>query len=132
MIWTIGQFPELDHLKPAERAALLARVPWWTYPLLIVGSLIQGLVLGGICLGYSYAVTRSFNTSGIVGLVITVVAAVALYHYRLGRVRADMRRTLADAFLGERPPFCFNCGYDLRASKETRCPECGTEVGPSR
>ena len=40
MIWTIGQVPELDHLKPAERAALLARVPRWTYPLLIAGSLV--------------------------------------------------------------------------------------------
>jgi hypothetical protein len=130
MIWTISQFPELNHLEPAQRAALLARVPRWTYPLLIAGSLIQGLLLGGLALAYVLALTRSFHPSAITGIVVTLIASVALYHYRLGRVRADMRRTLADAFHGERPPFCFECGYDLRASDATRCPECGKSLVP--
>ena len=129
MIWTIGQFPELNHLEPAQRAALLARVPRWTYPLLIVGSFIQGLLLGGVGLAYLLVLTRSsFKASGITCVVVTLVASVALYHYRLGRIRADMRRTLADAFQGERPPFCMECGYDLRASDATRCPECGAAL----
>ena len=27
-------------------------------------------------------------------------------------------------------PFCFVCGYDLRGLDLSRCPECGTPVGP--
>jgi hypothetical protein len=133
MIWTIGQFPELNHLEPDQRAALLSRVPRWTYPLLIAGSLVQGLLLGGLSIAYLLALTRSsFKASGVTGIVVTLFASAALYHYRLGRVRADMRRTLADAFHGERPPFCLECGYDLRASDTTRCPECGKPLVTSR
>ena len=128
MIWTIGQFPELDHLAPEQRAALLARVPWWTYPLLIFGSLIQGVLLGALSFGYTYLLVRSVQAAGIAASAITLAASIGLYLYRLKRIRADMRRTLADAFLGERPPFCLECGYDLRASKESRCPECGVAI----
>jgi hypothetical protein len=125
MIWTIGQFPELNHLAPEQRAALLARVPWWTYPLLIVGSLIQGVLLGALVLAYTYLVNRSMRAASMAGAVIALGATVALYLYRLKRIRADMRHTLAAAFVDERPPFCLQCGYDLRASDATRCPECG-------
>jgi hypothetical protein len=128
MIWTIGQFPELDHLEPAQRAALLARIPWWTYPLVIAGSLVQGLLLGGVGLAYTYLVSRSMRAAGVTAAVVTIAASVGLYLYRLTRIRADMRRTLADAFLGERPPFCLECGYDLRASNATHCPECGKPI----
>jgi hypothetical protein len=128
MIWTIGQFPELDHLKPAERAALLARVPRWTYPLLIAGSLVQGLLLGGLAFAYTFWMARSYRLATLTGVVVAAAAAAALYLRQLGRVRAEMRGTLADAFIGQRPPFCFECGYDLRASNETRCPECGATI----
>jgi predicted Zn-ribbon and HTH transcriptional regulator len=80
-------------------------------------------------MAYLYLISRSGRTSSISAAVVVVASSVALYLYRLKRIRADMRRTLADAFLGERPPFCFNCGYDLRASDATRCPECGTSLG---
>jgi hypothetical protein len=130
MIWTIGQFPELNHLEPDQRAALLAGIPRWTYPLLIVGSLIQGLLLGGLALGYLLLLKRSFQVSGIAAMSVALVASVLLYRYRLSRIRADMRRTLAEASQGERTPFCFECGYDLRASDATRCPGCGRELPP--
>jgi hypothetical protein len=130
MIWTIAQFPELNHLEPDQRAALLAGIPRWTYPLLIVGSFIQGLLLGGLALAYSLLLTRSFKASGITAIAVALASSVALYHYRLSRVRADMRRTIAEACQGERTPFCFQCGYDLRASDATRCPECGRELPP--
>ena len=128
MIWTIGQFPELDHLQPAERAALLARVPKWTYPLLVAGSLVQGLLLGGLAFAYTFWMARSYPPSAVAGGLVAVAASLGLYRRHLGRVRTEMRRTLADAFIGERPPFCFQCGYDLRASDAERCPECGTSL----
>lgn len=128
MIWTIGQFPELDHLTREQRAALLARIPWWTYPLLIVGSLSQGVLLGALGFGYTYFLVRSSQAAGIIGAAIAVGTSIGVYLYRLKRIRADMRRTLADAFVGERPPFCLKCGYDLRASDATRCPECGNAI----
>jgi hypothetical protein len=103
-------------------------VPWWTYPLLILGSLIQGLLLGGIVLGYLLAFIGLKEVSVLSGIAVAFIGWIAFYLYRLGRVRADMRNSLAEAFQGERPPFCMKCGYDLRESKAPRCPECGAFV----
>jgi predicted Zn-ribbon and HTH transcriptional regulator len=55
-------------------------------------------------------------------------AAVWLYQVVLQRVRAAMRTEIAEGFLGRRPPFCFGCGYDLRAFTDDRCPECGRPI----
>jgi hypothetical protein len=126
MHWHISQFPELDHLEPDQRAHVLRQVPWWTYPIVIARAVIPSLVVGAIA-GVWMADTLRWYAAALV-LPIAVALAAGLYGYQLARVRSIMRRVIADGFRGERMPFCFKCGYDLRGLASIRCPECGSDV----
>ena len=128
MHWTIGQFPELDHLAPDERAALLRRVPWWTYPVVIVRAAVGALVFGGSAVLALSVVRARTHVVFIAFVAVTAVAAVALYLQELNALRRAVRREVAEGFRGRRPPFCFGCGYDLRACRTSLCPECGRDV----
>jgi hypothetical protein len=128
MFWTIGQFPELDHLEPAQRATLLRRVPWWTYPQMAILAAVGAAGIAGAAAAIAYGVTGSERAAVAVFVVAEGAAAVALYQVVLQRVRRAMRAEIAEGFLGRRPPFCFGCGYDLRAFTDDRCPECGRAI----
>ena len=127
MYWLINQFPELDHLEPDQRAHVLARIPWWTYPLLAASAVIPAIILGGLIAAW-LAFDASSTTAAIVSIPIAATAAIALYARQLSRVRTAMRTVIAEAFRDQRLPFCFHCGYNLRDSTAARCPECGHPV----
>jgi hypothetical protein len=130
MAWTISRFPELDHLSPAQRSALMAAVPRWTYRVIVWRGVFCGVIVFGAVFGSTRDVLSS-DVAVIAGLVAMVATVVALYWLQMKRVRRLMRAEIAAMLKGERPPFCFGCGYDLRGSGEGRCPECGLDVRAS-
>jgi hypothetical protein len=127
MVWLISQFPELDHLEADQRAQVLARVPWWTYPLVTASAIVPAILLSA-AIGACVAIGLRSIAAAIIIVPLTATTAIGLYAYQLSRLRTTMRRAIADAFRGERLPFCFECGYNLRDSDAARCPECGGPV----
>lgn len=127
MIWLINHFPELDHLEPEQRRQALAQVPWWLYPAMLglagVAALIVGVVVAALV--FEFSGSKKF---AVLGLPVAVGAVVPLYCLQLSLIRRAVRRTIYDAFRGERLPFCLGCGYDLRASETPRCPVCGSNA----
>ena len=129
MFLLFSQFPELDHLEPTERTAVLRKIPWWTYPAILFRSILRALV-GSMLV--TVALTTFLRLSGtelwlVLGF-LTITFAVMWYALAIRRIRADVRRFVAQAYAGQKPPFCFNCGYDLRSSRGDCCPECGRAV----
>ena len=127
VLWTIGQFPELDHLDAGSRAEVLRRVPWWTYPLIVMRAILGAGLLAGVVGGIP---VKSFDPrAAMVGsFAIGVIVAVPFYSFQLSRLRVELRKEIAKSFRGKQPPFCFGCGYDLRGANSTSCPECGQPV----
>ena len=127
MYWLISQFPELEHLEPRQRAQVLVHVPWWTYPLMVARAALPALLLGGITAG---VLSAGFGSDAAALGAVPVAGAIAVffYRYQLARLRTAMRQTILHALRGQRLPFCFQCGYNLRDSVADRCPECGSPV----
>ena len=126
MFWTIGQFPELDHLEPHERAHLLRQVPWSLYTKIITRYFFVGVV-GGLCA--VAIVERMFGYANpVVFIAASILVLLAGYLFELQRMRRSLRRTILHAYRGERLPFCMYCGYDLRAAATNKCPECGRGI----
>jgi hypothetical protein len=124
--WTIAQFPELDHLTPDQRTTLLRNIPRWTYAVIVARSLILGVMPVALVVAawwHGLGPDRALLCLGLAPVIAT-----ACYRLQLREVRVIMRNEIAQSFRGQRPPFCFHCGYDLRASAETRCPECGRDA----
>lgn len=124
MFWSIGQFPELDRLEPHQRAQVLARVPWWTYPIITARAVVSALLLSAV-LGVWLGTAWRSSAAAVVCIALAVTIAIGLYAFQLSRLRAAMRKVITEAFRGSHPSFCFQCGYDLRGSDAARCPECG-------
>jgi hypothetical protein len=129
MPWLISQFPELDSLEPQQRTHLLSQLPWWTYPQIAVRAVFIALciviIIGGLAVEWI-----GLKQTLIVCAVLEVVFAAMFYHRQLTTLRSFMRLEIAKAFEGQRPPFCFRCGYDLRGSTQAACPECGKPIEP--
>ena len=123
----IGRFPELEHLDAADRAEVLGRLPWWTYPVIVLRSVLLGIVAGGIVAGMLERV--GVRSPLMVFMVLVGPGVVASYAWQLSEMRRQVREEIAHGFEGERPPFCFGCGYDLRESRGGYCPGCGRVVG---
>ena len=120
MFWLISQFPELDHLDPEQRAKVLSRAPWWTYPLIIGRSFAPGAIVIplGLCCTVHLAIT----------IPVAVGLAFWMYLRQINRLRTEMRAEIMEQYIGDRPPICLECGYDLRGSAADRCPECGAII----
>ena len=125
MFWTFGAFPELEHLEPDERKQLLAQTSWWTYPLLITSSALPALAVAAAAT--ALAAQSAFPGAAMFWAVLIIVS-VGVYQILLRHVRRIMRGTIIEGFAGQRPPFCFRCGYDLRGIHDGSCPECGNRT----
>lgn len=124
MPWTIGAFPEFDHLEPPQRAALLRGLPWWTYPGILLASVIPAALLALVA---SVLIGRGLPSGGrpALFLLATVLLGLCFYQYELRRLRGLIRKEVGKLCRDTKPPFCLTCGYDLRESAGSRCPECG-------
>ena len=58
--------------------------------------------------------------------VVVIVGSLGRYSARL--LRKELERFYRDVWPAGLPRFCLNCDYDLRASVEVRCPECGAPL----
>ena len=129
MFFLISQFPELNHLEPAERTTVLRKVPWWTYPAIVFGSILLALISSMLVVVILEHWLRPSEAEPLLLFGILVIAfAVLWYALAIRSIRADVRRFIAQAYAGQKPPFCFKCGYDLRSAREECCPECGQAV----
>jgi len=129
MPWLISRFPELQHLEPSQRAQLLGQLPWWTYPQIVIRSLLVALCIVGLIGGFILQ-GLDWDKRLILSGIIELVFAVIFYRQQLKVFRSFVRLEIAKAFEGQRPPFCFGCGYDLRGSTQSACPECGKPIEP--
>jgi hypothetical protein len=128
MIWRIRQFPELNFVDSVVRAYLLQRVPWWAvYPPIIFRA-----TLSGACLSAFVFLVLPHPVLPYVALIMWGVAATVLallfYLRKLNSIRAAMRHEIAGGLRGLDRPFCISCGYDLRATTGSICPECGAST----
>lgn len=139
MFWTIGQFPELDHLDEIQRREVLRRVPWHCYPRLAGLSLFRGFFIGAfVALGVAIIFARFLSedaagASALATFIVTFVfLAIRFYLGDLENLRKIIRTEIAAAFKGQRLPFCFSCGYDFRNLAGNVCPECGHPVSQGK
>jgi hypothetical protein len=94
----------------------------------VVASLGSGVILGLLLLNL-----HDVEGVAIVGWLISFpILLVGDYLYQMTRTRRVMRRAIAEALNGERPPFCFACGYNLQGCTGEKCPECGIIVAIDR
>ena len=124
--WLISQFPELDHLTAEDRRRVLRAVPLWTYPYVIASSIFFAAIAAMFPVGLLIYVTRvAANVGFLLFGMAWLVLAGYFYAVQLRTIRRSMRSEIVRRCHGERLPFCFACGYDLRGGTPERCPECG-------
>lgn len=130
MIWRIGQFPELEHLDAEDRRAVLRNVRWWVYPLLLLRAFtcavlaMVGLGLMSVLLFGIWDMPVPAIPTGLLTLIFLVIA----YLYQINSVRRTMRAEIRELVARCGSPLCLSCGYDVRGSPGSRCPECGAPI----
>ena len=124
MIWSIRQFPELEHLSDEQRELLLKRVPFG----FTIRVLIKSTVMGTIVIGLVRSLFASIFSPAFSAYMFLIVPVLAIWIYLnlLRDTRRQLRTEVARAFAGERLPFCLNCGYDFQGLHSDKCPECGS------
>lgn len=65
-------------------------------------------------------------------IVLVVTVKVGLYYVGFWLGRREIQRGVRRALQKRGYAACVGCGYDLRATSEPRCPECGDRFDPSR
>jgi hypothetical protein len=73
--WTIGQFPELNHLDARQRAELVRRLPWWTYSMIICEALVAG---GAVGVGMTFGSSATNDVRSAGGLFSRALNRVAM------------------------------------------------------
>jgi hypothetical protein len=124
MYWTISQFPELQALETPERNAILSRLAFGTYYALISRSAFFALVVS-LLLALFASLALNLRWDPIIPALLAAVLAPLRYINYLRAIRVNMRLEIIKSFRGQKTPFCRRCGYDLRATTSTTCPECG-------
>ena len=95
----------------------------------LVGALLlHAIVIVVVFFGLVYLIRSLLPSlqrwSGHIGLAVVLPLYILYIAVSLRRSMVkDLRRKLVQAGI----PVCLRCGYDLRGSDATRCPECGTE-----
>ncbi len=109
---------------------MLARLRWWVYPYIVSRAIVIGALAGGLLLGVTAWMFTSLGGwfMATVYPILGAGAAAAMYLHQLGAIRNDMRRELRSSALQGQRTFCLVCGYDLRGTEESRCPECGAAI----
>ena len=140
--WTIGSLPELEHLPPKQRKALLQRcVHPGVYLQILVRAVLIGffwllvtllalLTLGWATTGRADSVVNGmpFQWRAAGSAAIVVFFLVFDYQMQLRGIRLQIREAIFRASAGDRLPVCLKCGYDLEGAAGDRCPECGTNI----
>lgn len=118
-------------LTPQHRRRLQSRSEDWGSWLAVAAVLL--CLLGVFMLVYLFVVER-FENNAIKVLIITPICigyGVIVNRMVKWRDRLLYRRMMSGLEKqGVRPHFCLNCGYDLKGSVSTQCPECGTALAP--
>ncbi|MHC4990328.1 MAG: hypothetical protein ACYTGC_05045 [Planctomycetota bacterium] len=126
--WSLSSIPELQHLPVRARRELLRRaVPMRTRVIMVVNPLLRGMIAQLIVV-LLIAVTLGANRQEILvvaGLATIILVSLVSYLLQVRRIRGHIRREIIEQLAGERPPFCFGCGFDLRGTDAEQCPECG-------
>jgi len=86
--------------------------------LMCVGVLLFAMGMTGCALSLSL-LAGSF-VDGAISMIISIAMIVAATLTMIRADRISLRRRA--------PGLCAACGYDLRALRSTRCPECGHVV----
>ncbi|GMU20043.1 MAG: hypothetical protein AMXMBFR13_01440 [Phycisphaerae bacterium] len=134
MYWRIESFPELEHLPPEAREQIVQRSLGWgnSLRLLLWVVFIAGLwtlIIGGLA-GMLFLPRRGLPTWWY--LCIWGLFAIAVYQYRLIRIRGQLIMFLEKTARHKPLPMCLRCGYDLTGLTTSRCPECGQKVPQPR
>ncbi len=130
--WTIGSLPELGHLPDRERRALLRScVSWRTYGAIAGRSAFAGLV-AMVVAAATLPGSTPMSVSASLGGAALLLAAAATWQYSIFRIRIALRSELLRGLRGTMLPVCLRCGYDLRAIRADRCPECGAPTRERR
>lgn len=130
LCWTFMSMPELASMEPPARRRYIrshaGRCPEFS---VLANAAFLAMIAGGVIVSIiAGVVSLSSPTLTLLLIGCIFVTVPVLYQFTLLRVRAALRYTVMKAYRGERVPFCFNCGYDLRGVDSEHCPECGSRT----
>ena len=134
MYFRLTSMPELEHLTPSQRRALIRRcvgawIVWW----MIAKSIGLGIFLGII----AGILVQSVLQPGDALVATTFLAGSAFFSFlaylvSLVRIRGSMLIWLERHGRESELPMCLGCGYDLEGAVSDTCRECGARIVPSR
>ena len=124
--WSYKSIPELIHLSPRERKAIVKKVKWkplrhwqvWATTIILCVAILFSFHFGRwLVRQYLQEVAAAAGA----GVHLAVMAAAFFIQFQ---VRCRYLRPYLRKELGEKT--CIECGYLLIGQTSPRCPECGT------